>query len=58
MAITGARWGLPGAQAILSLRAINASGSTATYWDYHLQQEHHRNHTSRYQDTSALTLAA
>jgi len=45
MAITGARWGLPGAQAILSLRAINASGSTATYWDYHLQQEHHRNHT-------------
>ena len=56
MGITGARWGLPGAQAMLWLRAINASGDTSAYWDYHIQQEHQRNHLSRYQDT--LELAA
>jgi hypothetical protein len=50
MGITGARWGLPGAQAMLWLRAINASGDTSTYWDYHIQQEHQRNHLSRYQE--------
>jgi len=49
MGITGARWGLPGAQAILWLRAIHASGDLNTYWTYHITQEHHRNHTSHYQ---------
>ena len=33
MGITGARWGLPGAQAMLWLRAIAASGDTDAYWD-------------------------
>jgi hypothetical protein len=56
MGITGARWGLAGAQAILWLRAIAASGDTGTYWTWHIQQEHQRNHLSRYQDT--LELAA
>jgi hypothetical protein len=56
MGITGARWGLPGAQAILWLRALHASGDHDTYWTWHIQQEHHRNHLSQYQDT--LTLAA
>jgi len=56
MGITGARWGLEGAQAMLWLRAITASGDTAAYWDYHITQEHQRNHQSRYQDT--LELAA
>src|SRR5439155_494672 len=36
MGITGARWGLDGAQAILWLRAINASGDTSAYWDWHI----------------------
>jgi hypothetical protein len=56
MGITGARWGLEGAQAILWLRAINASGDTSAYWDYHITQEHQRNHLSRYQP--GLDLAA
>jgi len=56
MDITGARWSLPGAQAMLWLRAINASGDTSAYWHWHIQQEHQRNHQSRYQDT--LDLAA
>jgi len=54
MAITGARWALPGAQAILWLRAINASGDTGTYWHWHITQEHQRNHLSRYQPGSDL----
>src|SRR5437016_1070692 len=56
MGITGARWSLPGAQAMLWLRAINASGDTSAYWDWHITQEHQRNHLSRYQDS--LDLAA
>jgi hypothetical protein len=56
MGITGARWSLPGAQAMLWLRAIAASGDTDTYWDYHIAREHQRNHLSRYQD--GLDLAA
>jgi hypothetical protein len=56
MGITGARWGLDGAQAMLWLRAINASGDTSAYWDWHITQEHHRNHLSRY--ASTLDLAA
>ena len=51
MGITGARWSLPGAQAILWLRAIAASGDTSAYWNCHIQQEHQRNHLSRYQTT-------
>jgi len=55
MGITGARWGLHGAQAILSLRAIAASGDTSAYWDYHIRQEHQRNHLSRYADYQLAT---
>jgi hypothetical protein len=54
MGITGARWGLEGAQAILWLRAIAASGDTGAYWTWHIQQEHQRNHLSRYQDNLGL----
>jgi hypothetical protein len=54
MGITGARWGLEGAQAMLWLRAIAASGDTGAYWDWHITQEHQRNHLSRYQDTLGL----
>jgi hypothetical protein len=50
MGITGARWGLPGAQAILWLRAITANGDLTGYWHWHTTREHHRNHLSRYQD--------
>ena len=56
MGITGARWGLPGAQAILWLRALHASGDLDAYWTYHLRHEHQRNHLSRYQH--GLELAA
>jgi hypothetical protein len=49
MGITGARWSTSGAQAILWLRAIRANGDLAAYWNWHITQEHQRNHLSRYQ---------
>ena len=54
MGITGARWGLAGAEAILRLRAIKANGDLDAYWAYHIAQEHQRNHLSHYQDSPAL----
>ena len=48
--ITGARWGLAGAEAILKLRAIKANGDFDQYWDYHLAQERHHVHEARYLD--------
>jgi len=57
MDITGARWGLQGAEAVLHLRAIRSNGDFDEYWRYHQAQEHQRTHLSQYDDES-LTLAA
>jgi hypothetical protein len=54
MGITGARWGIDGAQAILQLRAITASGDLDHYWNHHIAREHQRNHLSRYQPAHEL----
>ena len=54
MGITGARWGIDGAQAILQLRAITASGDLDDYWNHHIAQERQRNHLSRYQPAHGL----
>jgi hypothetical protein len=48
LGITGARWGLPRAEAILKLRALRASGDFEAYWDFHLDQERARNHECCY----------
>lgn len=48
MDITGARWGLQGAEAILKLRALITNGDFDQYWQYHLAHERHRNHDLRY----------
>lgn len=50
MDITGARWGLAGAEAVLTLRALRSNGDFDQYWTYHLQQEHQRIHQARYTD--------
>jgi len=54
MGITGARWGLPGAQAILQLRAICANGDLNAYWHWHMAREHQRRHLSRYHHSPGL----
>ena len=50
MDITGARWSLAGAEAILKLRAVRTNGDFEQYWDYHLSHERHRVHQSHYAD--------
>ena len=56
MDITGARWGLEGAEAILKLRAVIATGDFEDYWRFHLRREHERIHHAKYRD--GLVLAA
>lgn len=46
--ITGARWGVETAEAILQLRAIWANRDWDAYRACHLQREHERNHPARY----------
>jgi hypothetical protein len=48
MGITGARWGVETAEAILKLRALHANGDFDAYWAYHLECEHQRNHPHHY----------
>ena len=48
MDITGARWSVRGAEAILRLRSIRSSGAFDEYWRFHLEAEHLRNHAPRY----------
>jgi hypothetical protein len=52
--ITGARWSLTGAEALLLLRAVIANSDFGNYWKYHLNREHQRTHTSRYKNQLAL----
>jgi hypothetical protein len=47
---TGARWSLTGAEAVLRLRAVRASGDFDAYWQFHLERDKTRNHASRYED--------
>jgi hypothetical protein len=59
MDITGARWGLAGAEAILQLRALINNADFDTYWRFHLGREHDRNHLARHrQHQNDYTLAA
>ena len=48
MDITGARWGLAGAEAILNYAPDQATATSTQYWTFHLAQEHRRVHESRY----------
>lgn len=48
MDITGARWRLERAEAILQLRALRSSGDFDDYWRFHEAQEHRRNHLEHY----------
>jgi len=50
MNLTGARWKLTGAEAVLRLRALRSSNDFDAYWQFHEQQEYERNHASHYAD--------
>jgi hypothetical protein len=46
--LTGSRWGLEGAEAILKLRALRSNGDFDDYWTFHLNKERQRVHQARY----------
>jgi len=54
--ITGARWSVRGAEAILRLRSLRSSGDFDDYWRFQLEAEHVRNHTPRYAGTPTLSV--
>ena len=57
MELTGARWRLVGAEAVLKLRALRTSGDFDAYWDFHEACEHERNHAQHYADGIAPPVA-
>lgn len=60
MDITGARWGLRGAEAIPKLRSLRASGDLDRYLAFHFRSELQRNHLEQFHEDGlvALRLAA
>jgi hypothetical protein len=56
--ITGARWSVRGAEAILRLRSLRSSGDFDDYWGFHVKAEHARNHASRYAGKPTLRVIA
>jgi hypothetical protein len=53
--ITGSRWSVPGAEAVLTLRAVQDNGDFPAYWAFHTEREHHRVHQAHYQEGYDLT---
>lgn len=50
MEITGAKWSLLGAEAVLRLRALRSSMDFDAYWVFHEECEYKRNHQIHYAD--------
>lgn len=50
MDVTGARWSVDGAEAVLRLRAVRTNGDWDAYWRHHLAEERKRVHEFRYAD--------
>jgi hypothetical protein len=42
--ITGARWSLQGAEAVLKLRSLNSNGDWEEYWSFHRSRSKERNY--------------
>lgn len=55
MDITGACWGLEGAEAVLKLRSLRSSGDLDAYWTFHERAELRRNHLDIYQGEPPAT---
>ena len=54
MDITGARWRLDRAEAVLRVRALRTSGDFEDYWTFHKAKECQRHHESRFQEPERL----
>ena len=53
--ITGARWGLDAAEAVLRLRTVVANGDIDSYWRFHTAREHERLYPTPDQEDFNLT---
>ena len=53
--ITGARWGLDSAEAVLRLRALITNGDFENYWTFHTAREHQRLYPNPDQQRYSLT---
>ena len=56
MDITGARWGLPGGEAVLKLRSLRASGDIDEYLAFHWRRELERNHLEHFDEQELVEL--
>ena len=54
MDITGARWRLDRAEAVLRIRALRTSGDFDEYWQFHKIQEFQRNYLNKFQNPERL----
>ena len=54
MAITGARWSLKGAEAVLKLRAIKVSGDFDAYWKFYETSQYEKNYQILYKNPRIL----
>ena len=52
MDLTGARWSLRGAEAVLRLRALRSSDDFDEYWEFHESRLRQRNHAPKYANGS------
>jgi len=55
MELTGARWGLEGAEAVLKLRAVKVSGDFSGYWAFYERQQYERIYKPLYKNPAILT---
>lgn len=53
MDITGARWRLKSAEAVLKIRSLRSSRDIDDYWAFHRKQEYQRNHGRLYAEAQA-----
>ncbi len=56
MEITGARWGLQGAEAVLKLRDVKISDDFTDYWKFYEQNQYIRNHKILYNNPNILEI--
>jgi hypothetical protein len=54
MDITGARWRLDRAEAVLQIRALRSSGDFEQYWNFHKFKEFTRNHADKFLNPDIL----
>ena len=54
LSLTAIPFYLEGAEAVLKLRALIATGDFEDYWRFHLRREHERIHHAKYRETYVL----